>query len=129
MRTASPRPDLLGIAMPGRAGADESQQCRHLRHVGGAHGVAVHGRSRKGGLGAKRGEIGRQGAAGGLGNGDGFGVDRAGDRSEDVGEGVGDGEEAHAPSSARQRPDLPPSFDSRRIPSIRMPRSAAFTMS
>ncbi|GAB6842777.1 hypothetical protein JCM2811A_17780 [Methylorubrum rhodinum] len=44
-------------------------------------------------------------------------------------EGGGSAQRAHASSSARQSPDLPPSFDNNRMPSIRMPRSAAFTMS
>ena len=56
-----------------------------------------------------------------------FHRDRAGDGGEDLCERFGDREQAHEP--AFHAPDLPPSFDRRRMPSMRMPRSAALTIS
>ena len=119
-----------GEAVAGGAGADQAQACRDRSDVGGAHGVAVHGGGREGGLRAGGGKVGGQRPAGRTLHGHGLGLDGTGDRREDSGQRVGDGEEAtQASASALQAPDLPPSFDSRRMPSMRIPRSAALTMS
>ena len=54
MRTASPGPTAPANSLSGRRHAGHRQPRRHLRHVRGAHRIAVHGRSREGRLRPQR---------------------------------------------------------------------------
>ena len=58
MRTASPAATTPGKPRPASARADDAQRRGRARHVGRAHGVAVHGGSGEGRLRAQGGEVG-----------------------------------------------------------------------
>ena len=109
--------------------ADDFQAGRRSCDIGGAHGIAVHGRDIGGRLGAARFEIVGENAATGL-------VDRHFVRRQRRGvrqhliERLGNGNQRHLIySRARKWPLRPPLFSTSRMPSMRMPRSTAFTMS
>ena len=86
--------------------------------------IAIHRRGREGGLIARRHDGARKDAARRMAQGDGFHIQRA-DKGEAFRQRLFDRNHG----AASNRPDLPPSFIRRRIPSICMPFSAALSMS
>ena len=117
------RPEGEAGAASGDALAGDAQAARRVL---AAHRPAVHGGSRKGRLRAERGEVGGERATGALGERDLLGRNGARHRGEDAGERLRDRQEAHG---ASQSPERPPLLRRSRTPSMRMPRSAALTMS
>jgi len=93
--------------------------------LGGAHGIAVHGREIGGRLGHAGLDGGGQYPAPGLGQRHRLGG-HGGDAGQDARLGLGHGN--HGAGSVKL-PDLPPSLCTTRSASMRMPRSTAFTMS
>src|ERR671920_654549 len=113
----------------GRDLADQLQAGRGGGDILGAHRIAVHRRDIFRRLCTARREILREYAPFGFAERDALGCERL-DSLEHASERIGDREQRHlyAPF-ARYVPDLPPRFSIRRMPSMRMPRSTAFTMS
>ena len=110
----------------GSTGADHAEGCRNLSAVGAAHRIAIHGGSRKGRLVAQGADILGEGAAGAGGEGGSLDPERRRDIRQHAGEGILDRYQAHGASKS---PERPPLLRRRRTLSIRMPLSAAFTIS
>ena len=83
-----------------RRGSGHHQPRRHLRHVSGAHGIAVHGGSREGRLCPERDKGRRQHAPGRLRQRHGFGFQRLCIVQQAL-EGVGNRQQRHGYSAAR----------------------------
>jgi hypothetical protein len=121
-------PDAAREAAPGDARADDAQRRWRARHVLRAHRVSVHGGGGERRLRAQGGEIARQGALVTGVQRHGLGGDRLAHAGEHPAKRFLDGKQAHA-SAASKLPERPPLLATTRMPSTRMARSTAFTMS
>ena len=109
-------------SVAGSAFADDRQRAWSR---GGGHGPAVHGGSVEGRLGTSGLDIFPEDPAHGLGELDAFETQGAQRRQHRAAGGL-DRNQCHG---ARQSPDAPPLFSTKRTASITIPRSAAFSMS
>ena len=130
IRTASPGPTAPRKPRPAALAPITRKRAGRRGDIGGAHGVAVHGGGGEGRLRPQRRDVARRACARRRhASGTVLGRERL-PRSPARGASASStGEQAHGAVRPRTGPERPPLLRSSRTPSIRMPRSAAFTMS
>ena len=117
--------------MAGRNFANDFERSGRRRNIAGAHRIAVHGGDCGWRLRAQRGHVFGEHAAARIDRAAQFRTGSGLALEQDEPKRFGDRHQGHDTPSPRafHSPDLPPLLCRRRMPSMRMPRSTALTMS